>query len=439
MKSVYKVVWIIFLTVFIVACSTKNGVEVQTKEDISDLSSIPQDVRQYSSELDENLTKVSQSEFEKQYFSVWNSPTTLGDKDSVQWAFNTFKFGKSYAENLQLHDQEFFDAMKSNSNFESYLDLSERAITLREVNVRAFPTQRPLLRDPQRAGEGFPFDYLQNSTIHANKPLLVTHYSKDREWVHVFSSFAYGWVKASDIAFLEKRHTNLWQKAEQILVTKENEPIYSLKGEFLFKSKIGMMFALIDENESEYIVLTVSSYKNSQPLFLKSKISKQSAHKGILSFNTENMDLIVDEMLKSNYGWGGMYGQRDCSSTLRDLYTPFGIWLPRNSYQQSKVGDVLSLEELSDEEKIATIKDKAIPFKSLLYKKGHIVLYVGTFNDEIIIFQNTWGIRTKESDTEGRFIIGKTIFSTLSVGENLKNYDDEAGLLKNLTSMNTLR
>ena len=433
-----RVLWIVFLTVFIVGCSTKSSVEVKTQEGVSDLSSVPQDARQYSSELDENLTKISQSEFEKQYFSVWNSPSSLGDKDSVQWAFDTFKAGQSWGENLLLHNQEFFDEMKSSSDFENYLKLNKRAITLEEVNVRAFPTDRPLLRDPQKAGEGFPFDYLQNSTIHANKPLLVTHYSKDKEWAHIFSSFAYGWVKVNQIAFLEKRHTDLWQKAEQVLVTKENEPIYSLKGDFLFKSKIGMMFALIDENESEYTVLTVSSYKNTQPLFLKSKISKRSAHKGILSFSTKNMNLIVDEMLESNYGWGGMYGQRDCSSTLRDLYIPFGIWLPRNSYQQSKVGDVLSLEELSDEEKIITIKEKAVPFKTLLYKKGHIVLYVGTFNNDIIVFQNTWGIRTKENGIEGRFIVGKTIFSTLGVGKNLKNYDEEAGLLQNLTSMNTL-
>ncbi len=433
-----RVLWIIFLTVFIVGCSTKSDVEVKIEKGDSNLSIVPQNIRQYSSELDATSTKVSQSKFEKQYFSIWNSPTTLGDKDSVQWAFNTFKFGKSYAENLQLHNQEFFDDMKNNSDFENYLSSNKRAISLKEVNVRAFPTDRPLLRDPKKAGEGFPFDYLQNSTIHANKPLLVTHYSKDREWVHIFSSFAYGWVKVNEIAFLEKKYTDLWQKAEQILVTKENEPIYSLKGKFLFKSKIGMMFALIDENETEYTILTVSSYKNTQPLFLKSKISKRNAHKGILSFSTKNMDLIVDEMLESNYGWGGMYGQRDCSSTLRDFYAPFGIWLPRNSYQQSKIGDVLSLKELSDEEKIITIKEKAIPFKTLLYKKGHIVLYVGTFNDEIIVFQNTWGIRTKENGVEGRFIIGKTIFSTLSIGENLKDYDEESGLLKNLTSMNTL-
>ena len=433
-----RVLWIVFLTIFIVGCSTKSSVKVQSEEKLYDLSSIPQDVRQYSSELDKNSFKINQYEFEKKYFNVWNFPTTLGDKESVQWAFNVFKAGKSWAENLQLHNQAFFDDMKENANYENYLEVNKRAISLQEIDIRAFPTQRPLLRDPQRAGEGFPFDYLQNSTIHANKPLLVTHYSKDREWVHVFSSFAYGWVKVNEIVFLEKQYTDLWQKAEQIVITKENEPIYTKNGLFLFKTKIGMMFALIDEGEDEYTILTVSSYKDSQPLFLKSKISKRSAHKGVLAFSTQNIDMIIDEIAVSNYGWGGMSGQRDCSSTLRDMFVPFGVWLPRNSFQQSKIGDIVSLESLSDEEKIVTIKDKGVPFRTLLYKQGHIVLYVGTFNDDVIVFQNTWGIKTKKNGVEGRFIIGKTVFSTLRIGQNLKDYDAEAGLLRNLKSMNTL-
>ncbi len=142
-------------------------------------------------------------------------------------------------------------------------------------------------------------------------------------------------------------------------------------------------------------------------------------------------------MLKSNYGWGGMYGQRDCSSTLRDAFIPFGIWLPRNSLQQSKLGDVISLEGLSDEAKIATIKEKATAFKTLLYKQGHIVLYVGTYKGKVVVFQNTWGIKTDKDGIEGRFIVGKTLFSTLQIGEDLKEYDEDAGLLRNLKSMNT--
>ena len=102
-----------------------------------------------------------------------------------------------------------------------------------------------------------------------------------------------------------------------------------------------MMFALIDENKNEYTVLSVSSYKHNKPLFLKSKISKNISTNKILKFTKENLNMIVREVSKTNYGWGGLYGQRDCSSMLRDLYAPFGIWLPRNSSRQAKIGKVI--------------------------------------------------------------------------------------------------
>ena len=52
--------------------------------------------------------------------------------------------------------------------------------------------------DPSLAGEGFPFDYMQNSIIAANKPIFISHYSKDREWAYIFSSFTSGWIKTGE-------------------------------------------------------------------------------------------------------------------------------------------------------------------------------------------------------------------------------------------------
>ncbi len=199
-----------------------------------------------------------------------------------------------------------------------------------------------------------------------------------------------------------------------------------------------MMLALISENDKNFTALAISSYKNSSPKFEKVKISKDIARKDILNLDRKALTSIMSEVYKSNYGWGGMYGQRDCSSMLRDMYAPFGIWLPRNSSQQAKVGKIINLEDLSDEEKISIIKTSAVPFQTLLYKKGHIVLYVGTFKDEIIVFHNTWGIKTKKDDVEGRVVIGKSVFSTLRLGKNLEDYDKEGEILGNLESMNIL-
>ncbi len=198
------------------------------------------------------------------------------------------------------------------------------------------------------------------------------------------------------------------------------------------------MFALIDEDKDSYIVLSVSSYKNNKPRFNKSFISKNIASKEILKLNSNNLNKIIKEVSKTKYGWGGIYGQRDCSSTMMDLFSPFGIYLPRNSSLQANIGKVIDLSVMNDSRKTEIIKEKGIPFQTLLYKKGHIVLYVGILNDEVIVLQNVWGIKTKKDNKEGRYIVGKTVFSTLKFGDELKYYDKDSELLKNIMSMNIL-
>lgn len=430
-----KYLFALAVFVFFVGCSTKSTKPLV----IEDLVNIPQDVSVFVKNFDENDTVYDiQKEYEQNYFSIWNIERPKESLEEIKWPFDTFKVGESYGENLQLLDQSFFDEMLENSNFDKYATLNKRAVTLKYVNLRAFPTIRPLLKDPTLAGEGFPFDYLQNSSIEANKPLFVSHYSKDKEWVYVFSSFASGWLKVRDIAFIPKRYTDKWQNAQQVFITKDDVPIYDSDGNFLFDSKIGMMLALISEDKDSFTVLTVSGYKNSKPLYLKSKISKEIAHKGIYKLTRENLEKVMSGVFNTNYGWGGIYAQRDCSSTIRDMFAPFGIWLPRNSFQQSKVGKVISLEELSDNEKINVIKEQAVPFETLFYKPGHILLYVGTYNGKVIAFHNTWGIKTKKLGKEGRVIVGKTVFSTLRLGKDQDYFDEEGEILKNIKSMNII-
>ncbi len=406
---------------------------------IDDLTKVPQDVSFFTKKLDSSVEIYNiQKKYEQYYFNVWNDTKPRESLEIIKWPFYAYKAGDSYGENFQLLKQEFFDEMLKNANFDAFGTLNAKAVTLRDANIRGFPTMKPLFKDPTKAGEGFPFDYLQNSSIHANKPIFVTHYSKDREWVHVFSSFTSGWMKVENIVFLKKEHTDAWQKAQQIFLIKENIPLYNEDNNFLFYSKIGMMLALISEDDKNFTVLAITSYKNTQAKFERVNIPKEIAKKDALNLDRDSLENIMSEIFDTNYGWGGLYGQRDCSSTIRDMYAPFGIWLPRNSSQQAKIGKIISFDGLSDEEKIAVIKEKAVAFQTLLYKKGHIVLYVGTLDDEIVIFHNMWGIKTKKDGIEGRVVVGKTVFSTLKLGGHLQNYDKEAEILGNLESMNIL-
>lgn len=430
------------VSILFVGCSTKK---VEIVKDvvipdipIYDLDNIPQRAEYFTTDIEVNTLYDIQKNYDKSYYSVWNLKKSKHNLNEIKWPFEIYSKTKSYGENLQLLEDDFFTRMLEESNFKEYSTINKNAITIKLANIRSFPTDKPLLKDPSKAGEGFPFDYTQNSTIAANKPLFVSHYSLNKKWVYIFSSFTYGWIKADELVFLDKKNTKKIQESKHIKIIKDNIPIYTANGRYLFDSKIGMTLPLIDEDENNYTVLTISSYKHTKPLYLQSKISKKNASLEIMILNKENLSTIIDDISKTKYGWGGMYEQRDCSSSLRDLFTPFGIWLPRNSYQQSKIGKVISLENLTSTEKIKLIKEKALPFQTLLYKKGHILLYVGLLNNEVIAFHNTWGIKTLKSGIEGRIIVGGSVFSSLSLGKYQLNYDEESEILRNLKSMNIL-
>ena len=430
-----RYILVVLLSLVFFGCSAKKDIKVDYVQDLVD---IPQNIEFYTKEMDTDEIAVTEKEYKKAYFSAWNMQNLHKRLEDIKWPFKYFEKKQNYGENLLPIKKDFLNRMYKKSNFDNYCTLNKKALTLDYLNIRVLPTKRPLLSNPALAGEGFPFDYLQNSSINPNTPIFVSHYSKDGQWVFIFSSFAYGWVKRDEIAFISDEDAKVWQNAKQIFITKEGQPLFNELGEGIFNTRIGMLFSLVDEDENNYIVLSVSRCKNNISTFGRIKISKDIASKELLKINKNNLNTIINEISKTNYGWGGIYGQRDCSSTLMDLFSPFGIWLPRNSSKQGNIGEVIDIETLDEDEKIKIIKEKAIPFKTFLYKRGHIMLYVGTYNDKIIIFHNTWGIKTKDGKKEGRFLIGKTIFSTLKVGKELKNYDQSAELLRNIKSLNII-
>jgi len=435
-----RYILILLLTFVFIGCSVKQESltkELQTNVIPNDLLRVPQNIEYYTKSYKEDKLYDIQKEYEKSYFGMWNIQKPKETLEEIKWPFRSFSASKNYGENLLPIKKEFLDKMYEKSNFDNYQTLNKKGLTIKYSDIRALPTSKPLLLDPSLAGEGFPFDYLQNSSVNANEPLFISHYSKDKQWVFVFTSFTFGWLKSDEVVLIDDKYTSNWQDAKQVFITKEDVPLYTSSGEPLFNTRIGMLFALVDETEDNYTILTVSS-SGSKAIYNKSVISKTIASKEILLLSENNLNNIIKEISKTNYGWGGIYEQRDCSSMLMDMYAAFGIWLPRNSSHQRHIGKIIDLSKLNDTQKIIAIKEKAIPFQTLLYKKGHIVLYVGLYEDEIIVFHNTWGVKTKLDNKEGRFIVGKPVFSTLKLGKEIVGYDKDAELLKNIKSMNII-
>lgn len=400
---------------------------------VSDLERFEQSVIPYveANGIDrENFFEI-QERFEASYFTPWNNCTPPMRVEDIAWPLRAFKGG--FGSNLRPVHPSWFQQMQEQCNFSAYGSLNQKGIALRYMDIRTLPSEKPLYNNPALPGEGFPFDLLQNSSINYGEPLFVSHTSKDGEWSYIFTNSVSGWVKTDGIRLLDDDQIGNYLIKEKLFLLQDGLPLYDETGRFVTYSRIGMVLALDSQEGENYHALRYDADQSPKHLI----VPKDAARIGISKLNKGDLIRIGEQMLHNTYGWGGMFGERDCSSMIRDMLTPFGIWLPRNSSAQAKKGEVVVLEGLSNEAKLARIKEKGIPFETIIYLKGHVLLYAGTYQDNVMVLHNIWGIRTiDKKGVKGRHIVGKAVISTLELGSELEDYDPDNKLLTRVQSMN---
>ncbi len=112
---------------------------------------------------------------------------------------------------------------------------------------------------------------------------------------------------------------------------------------------------------------------------------------------------------------------------LKDLFTPFGIWLPRDSVEQVRNGFFVSLKNVAAAEKEKKILSEGIPFLTLIWRKGHILLYIGEYKGTPALFHDAWGATMmQENGKIVRRVVGKTVVSSIyhgSVSREKANFE----------------
>ena len=158
-------------------------------------------------------------------------------------------------------------------------------------------------------------------------------------------------------------------------------------------------------------------------------------------FSEDQLAKVINEILGQPYGWGGLGGYRDCSSTILDIFLPFALPLPRNSRSQAGAGRNVTIEHLSLAEKRERILATAVPFRTILNLDGHNMLYLGAFEGSPAAFHTILGLRTGSADesSAGRYLIGKSVITSLSPGRELSELSRSRGdLLSRIRSFTLL-
>lgn len=429
-SSVLVVLW---LFVLLSGCSNPS----QSQQTIADLQRLPQSSLFYlHHEGADNLLiepqqqqRLSQS-FLDNYFSPWHHDGYFWSAEHAVQFIDVMQKRPVFAENLRPWPLEKINALSVAASTAMPPKNEPLAIIVSNSNLRLLPTNKPCFFDPQLAGEGFPFDYLQNSAILANTPVKIRLITADGRWVYIENELIFGWLEANNVATVDTEFIELFETRRYLCVTQDDVLIYDSERNYQTTTRIGGLYPLLSTTSNQHEILLAAADIGGRAVGRSAYIAATQGELFPRPLTQKNIALHVDQMVGEPYGWGGLYFNRDCSHTILDIMTPFGIWLPRNSSKQAAQGESISLNGLSLVEKEQVIRDQATPFLSILWLPGHVMLYVGQYEGRAIVVHTLWGLRTRNLWGEvGREIIGSTVITTLEPGRELSNLARPKGIL----------
>lgn len=281
----------------IVACSTTENTVYKTFTPIEDIENIPQQV-DYVSHLAHNTPSAIKGGDEETYklFIVrpWTRPGLTINPQDIARNFSAV-LDNCYRENLQkCTKKQFGDALKANANFIVIDSLKKKGVMLANANLRQMPTDKPCF--PR--SDAFPFDYVQNSSLHAGTPVFISHFSRDRAWVFVQGPRTdAGFVKSSEVGIFPDQVPSQIAYAKMAIVFKDNVPIYDSLGDFWAYSKVGMNLFIVGENADFYTLSLPYKDIRMGVKWVNAKVSKSIASIKSLEFTAENVEKVLQEFM----------------------------------------------------------------------------------------------------------------------------------------------
>lgn len=409
---------------------------------VADMEFFPQDLEYYAGQAgqdpllpDQEESREQNERFARLFFAAWSQdrPGT-GNAEFFRGELARKGSRRGYAENLQPWSDERWERMERNADMTHFPSMRQAAITVRPASLRLAPTRRPRFVHPDRAGQGFPFDEFQQTALPPGFPLMAFHRTLDGAWLYVESALASGWIPAVDTAFADEDLRRRWTSARRAAFVQDDVPLLSASGVHLGQAGIGTVLPVQARTREDLVVLVPARNAEGWAAAAEARVSNTQAAIMPLPLRADQIAAMGNRLLGQAYGWGGLYGNRDCSAMMRDLFVPFGVWLPRNSAAQARAGRFVSFEGLSPEEKKTLIRQEGRPFLTLLWLPGHIGLYVGEHQGEPAFFHNLWGLRTGDG---GRFVLGRAVVTSTMPGKERPDLEGE-GLLLRMKGMTVL-
>ena len=307
-------------------------------------------------------------------------------------------------------DRKFFQAIEKNMALERIPGQAgvQFGLVVHYADQRLLPTKEPIY---QKRGD-VDFDELQNSALDVGTPVAVVQTSADGKWYYVESPLTPGWVEVEKIALCSAEGLkDFLSRTDFVVVVNPKADIFldEAKTQYYDYARMG---AQLPMNQSVGATLVPNGRAQGPPLqeaiifpfrneegrlILKTGyIDSEDIHDGYLAYTPRNIIRQAFKMLNAPYGWGGMYGEQDCSRFLQEIFATAGINLPRNSSAQAQVGKRFAEFTVSttDRQKLSVLSE-AVGGTTILPMKGHIMLYLGMVDERPYAIHAVWAYREK--------------------------------------------
>ena len=371
------------------------------------------------------------------YYYPWNNKTFDLEKTKSQLIqqINAFTQEPGWNENQQPHSLKWITTLVENIDIKHFPNHIQTAIIVHATNARLLPTQIPSYSGVSKPGA---FDNIQDSYLAAGTPVRIIQESHDKAWDFVLleNSTRGDWIPAKDVANVNAEFIKNWQhNTGYITVKSDNISLLDHNHQYSYMARMGEIYP-VNKTSPDFIEINIAlKNTNGNAVIQTATVNKNNTYTFPLVTTPKNIAAIANQFLGHPYGWGGIYGYRDCSSTTKDIFAYFGIWLPRDSALQKKLGGIdINLEHLSDTEKQNVILQKGVPFLSLVYMPGHIMIYLGDKDNTLYILHDMWGLRTfRPFQSTGRMVVGKTVITPITFGKEY--WTVEKNLLSKATDL----
>lgn len=337
-------------------------------------------------------------------------PREIEGRRVKEWILeDKFPSGRLYIGDRELREEDIKEFVKG-TNLEVLGESIEvqHGWTLRRTNMRMYPSEAVVHKgNPE-------IDYNQYTLLEPFTPLAILHLSKDGGWLYVHAPYMRGWVRKRDVYVSGREKLLEVLQKPFLVVTKGSINI----GGFTFG--LGSRVPYVEKRGKEYRVLL----PNMKSIWVHAWDGLEEAFPG---FSEAKVKVILEDLLGTPYDWGGKEGRWDCSSLVQGLYAVFGLELPRNSSQQAKIGRVVATG-FSSYDEFKRLIQTLPPFRTLLFMKGHVMVYGGIEEGDIVIYHSVHKL-TQEDGT--RWYI-KAIAKNYVERHRLRN------LYKSIVSVNVL-